>query len=239
MAGIDRELAPHLTAGIAGGYSRTNLSEDSGSSGTIETPRFAFYGSYDRGPLSFDATAGYAYDRISETRPFNAVGETAQANHNAHEITAASQASYRLALGNLAIAPTVGFNYVHLFEMNYAEGGASGFNLNVADHDQDSLRPFIGASVSEAMMAGGVHLVPEADLSYSHELFNTPPTLVTAGGGSFSVDGLTPSRDALTIGGGLTANMTDQLALFAAYHATLPTGNFWEQTVSAGLNYKF
>jgi hypothetical protein len=33
--------------------------------------------------------------------------------------------------------------------------------------------------------------------------------------------------------------MTNRLALFGAYHATLPTGNLLTQTVEAGLSYKF
>jgi hypothetical protein len=33
--------------------------------------------------------------------------------------------------------------------------------------------------------------------------------------------------------------MSDRLALFAAYHATVPTGNLFEQTVDAGATYKF
>lgn len=53
------------------------------------------------------------------------------------------------------------------------------------------------------------------------------------------VDGLTPSRNLVTLGGGITASMSDRLAFFADYHATLPTGNFWQQTVNAGFNYKF
>jgi hypothetical protein len=40
-------------------------------------------------------------------------------------------------------------------------------------------------------------------------------------------------------GGGITAAMSEQLALFADYHATLPTGNCWQQTISAGARYKF
>jgi hypothetical protein len=33
--------------------------------------------------------------------------------------------------------------------------------------------------------------------------------------------------------------MTDRLALFADYHAALPTGNYWQQTITAGARYKF
>jgi outer membrane autotransporter protein len=98
----------------------------------------------------------------------------------------------------------------------------------------------MGASAQESLTTGsGTVLTPEADLAYSHELFNTPPSLVTVSGGVFTVGGLAPSRDALTIGGSINAEMSERLALFAAYHATLPTSNLLAQTVEAGITYKF
>jgi outer membrane autotransporter protein len=134
----------------------------------------------------------------------------------------------------------IGLQYTHLFETGFTENGASGFDLSVAKRNSDSLRPFVGASAHESFTtSGGVRLTPEADLAYSHELFNTPPSLVAVGGGSFTVSGLAPSRDALTLGGSLSADMGNRVAFFAAYHATLPTGNLLTQTVEAGLSYKF
>jgi len=43
----------------------------------------------------------------------------------------------------------------------------------------------------------------------------------------------------VTMGGGVTAKLSDRLALYADYHATLPTGNLFQQTVEAGLRYRF
>ena len=70
-------------------------------------------------------------------------------------------------------------------------------------------------------------------------LNTTPPSLVQVGGGSFTVPGLMPSRSQLTIGGGITAQLTDTLAFEAAYHITPPTGNLLSQTISLGLDYRF
>ena len=239
MAGLDRPIAPNSRAGIALGYSHTNLSQHDGESGTLDTPRLAAYGSYVMGAWAFDATAGYAYDRIGEKRPLAGIG-TASANHDAHEATGAAQASYRFDYAGVAVMPNAGVTYVHLFDGRFNESGAGGFNLDISHRNANSLRPFIGISASKPVMtAGGLRLVPEADIRYSHELFATAPSQVFVGGGNFSVSGLAPSHDLLTLGGGLTAAMTDRLDLFADYHATLPTGNYWQQTISAGLRYEF
>lgn len=241
LAGIDRPLGDNLTAGIAGGYTRTNVTVSDGESGTLDTPRLMLYGSYRCGRWGFDATAGYAYDRIDAARPISSLGETASSAHDGHEATGALQARTRYVLGGVTFVPAVGLDYVHLFETAFAESGAPGFDLAVSSRNADSLRPFLGASAAKAFTtAGGTVLVPEADLGYSHELLNTAPaSLVQVGGGSFAVAGIVPSRDTLTLGGGLTATMSDRLALYADYHATLPTGNLFEQTVSAGLRYRF
>jgi outer membrane autotransporter protein len=78
------------------------------------------------------------------------------------------------------------------------------------------------------------------DLVYSHELMNAAPSdTVQVGGGSFTVNGLVPSRDQVTVGGGISAQVTNRLVLFTDYHAALPTGNFFNQTVEAGLRYRF
>ncbi len=53
-------------------------------------------------------------------------------------------------------------------------------------------------------------ITPEADIAYSYETLNTtPPSLIQVGGGSFTVPGLMPSRSQLTLGGGITAQITD------------------------------
>jgi fibronectin-binding autotransporter adhesin len=238
LAGIDRPLDAHIVAGAALGYSHTDIGE-SGNSGSLDTPRLLLYGSYGAGPWAFDATVGYAYDSFSATRPFASLGETASSSHDGQEATGALQATRRFVLDGISLLPAAGLQYAHLFEGGFSESGASGFDLAVSSRNADSLRPFVGASASKAFTTDHMVLIPEADLAYSHEMFNTPPSLVSVGGGSFIVDGLVPSRDQVTLGGGVSAKMSERFAVYADYHAVLPSGNLFEQTVSAGLSYRF
>ncbi len=59
------------------------------------------------------------------------------------------------------------------------------------------------------------------------------------GGGTFTADGVAPSRDQVTAGIGLGARLGNRLALDADYRAVLPTGNLIEHTLSASLHYGF
>ena len=240
LAGIDQPVSDELTVGAAFGYSHTNLSESTGSSGTLDTPRLALYGSFGAGPWAFDATIGYAHDSIDAARPITALGETASSTHDGDEATGAVQATRSFMLGGVSVLPAAGLQYAHLFEESFSESGASGFDLAVSSRRTDSLRPFIGTSAAEAFTTeGGWLLIPEADITYSHEFMNTPLSLVQVGGGSFTALGLTPARDRLMLGGAVTAKLGDRLALTADYHATVPTGNLLQQTVSVGLSYTF
>ncbi|HUD51502.1 autotransporter domain-containing protein [Parvibaculum sp.] len=241
MTGIDKTFDGGLVAGIALGFDQTYLDESNGNSGHISTPRAALYGRYVSGDLGIDAALGYAHDFIDTRRPIAATGETATASHGGDEISAALQASYRFDVAGLTLTPRAGAQYVHLAEESFSESGATGFNLDVAHRDADSLRPFIGVSAAKSLRTeGGTKLTPRLDVEYSRETMNNAPSnTVTVGGGSFVVDGVEPSRDRVTVGAGLDAQVSNTLTLHAGYRATLPTGNLFEQTVQVGVSYSF
>ena len=201
----------------------------------------AVYGSYTLGNLAIDATAGYAYDFIDASRPFANLGQTASSSYNGQEANAAIQASMRADFAGITFMPAAGLAYVHVAQTGVGESGAPGFNLNVNGNSANSLRPFVGLTAAKSYTTdGGTVITPEADIAYSYETLNTtPPSLIQVGGGSFTVPGLMPSRSQLTLGGGITAQLTDALAFEAAYHIIPPTGNTLSQTISLGLDYRF
>jgi outer membrane autotransporter protein len=241
LAGFDRPLGGGFVAGVAAGYSHTDVSEHDGESGSFDTPRVALYGSYGTGPLTLAATVGYAHDFIDSSRPIVATGETATASHGGDEATGALEASWHLDADGVTLAPEAGLRYVHLAEDGFSETGSRGFDLTVASRDTDSLRPFVGATVARPFATdGGLTIVPSAELGYSRELLDaTLHNTVAVGGGSFAVDGLALTRDQVEAGAAISARLDDRFALFASYRATLPTGNLLSQTVEAGLRVTF
>jgi len=239
MAGIDKPFGEDWVAGIAGGYALTYVSESSGSSGHIGTPRVALYGGYAAGAFALDATVGYAHDFIDGRRFITPVAKTATSSHDGDEVTGAIQASFSLDALSATIVPRAGLRYAHLSEDGFSEAGAPGFNLDVASRDADSLRPFIGVSAAKSFMtSGGTVLTPRFDIDYSRETMNNAPSnTVTVGSGSFIVDGLQPSRDRLALGAGIEASVSRSLTLHAGYNATLPTGNLFAQSFEVGVSY--
>jgi fibronectin-binding autotransporter adhesin len=245
LAGYDRPIAPDLYAGIAGGYTHSDVSV-SPTSGTVDTARVLIYGGGALGPGFWSATAGYAHDSISTARPFLGVG-TATESHGGNEFTGGAQWSLPTPLtgfggGIATLTPKVGAMFIHLGEDGFAESGADGLDLSSSGHSTDSVQPFIGLSAMQTFVtADGTQLVPELHLAYSHELANDNRLLNvgTVSGATFLIQGVKPSRDMLTAGAGVTVRAQDNLAFYATYDAVVHTGNTTDQTVSAGLRIRF
>jgi fibronectin-binding autotransporter adhesin len=87
---------------------------------------------------------------------------------------------------------------------------------------------------------GGAQITPELRLGYAHDVFDSRLLTVTSvTGAAFPVEGVKPSRDQLTAGLGVTMIAGPNLSLYADYDAIVPTGNITEQTIQAGLRWKF
>jgi uncharacterized protein with beta-barrel porin domain len=240
MAGYDRALTDNFLLGAAVGYTRTSIQDDDHSSATIDTPRVSLYGSYHLGGFALDSSVGYAFDRI-DSHDQSAVGD-ANSKHDAHEISAALQASYTVTLPNaFVLTPHAGLDYLHIFEDGFNEHGAGAFDLQADSNQTDSLRPQIGAGISRSFATdNGWHVIPAVDLTYSREVLdNTHDANVVAGGGSFDVKGVTPSRDQLALKVDLTAQLNDSVDLSLGYTDVLPVGNTASYNFTGGVRVLF
>ena len=245
LAGYDRAVAPNAYLGIAGGYLHSAVDEHSTSNGTEESARFHVYGGMLAGPSLFSATAGYAHDWFDTQRGLAGIG-TASQSHSGNEATAAGQWSLPLSIqgyggGLAALTPKVGIEYLHLSEDAFAETGALDFNLANSGHGTDSLQPYLGAALAQKFVTdSGTQFTPELRLGYSHEIFDSRLlTIATASTVTFPIEGVKPSRDQVTTGIGVSMVAGPNLSFYADYDAILPTGNTVEQTVQAGLRWKF
>ena len=78
-------------------------------------------------------------------------------------------------------------------------------------------------------------------LGYAHEVANDNRSIEVnaTDGTTFLINGIRPSRDILTAGGGLTVKARDNLYVYADYDASLPVGNTVNQTFSLGVRMLF
>jgi outer membrane autotransporter protein len=246
LLGIDRPVADNVYLGVAGGYLHSNIDEHSTSSGTEGSTRVALYGGALVGPGLFTGTAGYAHDWFDTQRGIAGIGMASQ-SHGGNEATAAAQWSLPLAIqgygnGIATLTPKAGVQFVHLSEDGFSESGASGFDLSSSNRGTDSFQPYIGAALAQKFVTdGGTEMTPELRFGYAREALSGSRllTVTAAGGASFPVIGVRPSRDQVTAGIGITVVAGPDLSLYANYDAILPTGNTTDHTLSAGLRWKF
>jgi outer membrane autotransporter protein len=246
LAGFDRPVAENFYLGIAGGYLRGTVDEGSTANGAIDTARLALYGgTWWEGNL-LTATAGYAHDSFSTSRSLAGIG-TPTESHGGNEATAAAQWSRPLQLqgfgGGLAtVTPKAGVQFLHLSESGFAENGADGFNLSSPGHGTDSVQPYIAVAAAQKFLTnGGAQFTPELRLGYAREALSGARliTLTTVSGAGFPVVGVTPSKDIVTAGFGVTMQAGPALSLYANYDTAVRTGNTTDQTLSAGLHWRF
>jgi fibronectin-binding autotransporter adhesin len=131
---------------------------------------------------------------------------------------------------------------VHLSENSFAETGGSGFDLSSGSHGTNSAQPYIGAAVAQKFVTdSGAEITPELRLGYAYEAVSNSRLLAvtSVSGADFPVVGVKPSRDQLSGGLALTVQAGPNLSFYANYDTILPAGNTVDQTVQAGLRYRF
>jgi outer membrane autotransporter protein len=243
LGGIDTAIADDIVAGVAAGFSHTDITQADGTTGAIDTPRVMLYGSYTPMPsLSFNAIAGLAYERINTSRPVTALGSIATEGHNGFEENLALQGAYSIPFDEFSIIPNAGLQYVHHTENKFSESGASGFNLSSGSTHIDSFQPIVGIIVVRPFVTdGGVHITVEGKVSYNRELLSTNrnEVLTTASGALSPATSVTPARNTLALGPAVTVQANDILQLYVDYKATLGLGKSTGHTVFAGARYDF
>lgn len=243
MAGFDRVMAKNISLGLAAGYDHTNLEEDTAalSEGTADTARIALYGAAKVDRFTLGGTLGYAHAWVDTTRFVAGAGSNATGAYSQHAITASLQASTTEKLGAYTIAPKAGMLFTQLFEDGFTETGAPGFNMTVKADQTTSLRPFVGVGVSRSItFDNGLTFTPELRARYTREMFRPARrTNVNVSGTDFTIDGVHPSSDTVTLGTGFTAKMDNKVDVFGNYDVNLRTGTTFDHVVSAGAKIKF
>lgn len=240
LAGIARPAAPNLSLGVAVGYEHFNLSENQPSldSGTDDTGRFAFYGSYHTDQLTVSATAGVGYDSINTARPL--IVGTAKESHAGWQTSAGIEVSHLLQFGqNFQLVPLAGLAFVNFPESGFYESGAGGADLNGQGHSTNSLQPYVGVAASTLWTSGAWVIRPAFHLTYNYEALSTDRAMTVAAqdGTEFNINGAPVARNTIDTGFGLSAMATQNLGVFAGYDFALGINSSTDQSVSAGLRY--
>jgi uncharacterized protein with beta-barrel porin domain len=144
--------------------------------------------------------------------------------------------------GNFRIQPILALSLSTLKTEGYTEQGASLNRLVVQDSSFDCLKSVVGGRFAYPVeFDNGRRWVPEARISWSHELLDNSAnfdarlfSFPDIAASYFTTKGAEADRNALILGTGVNAPVSDTIILYADYDATLSSDQT-AQTASGGL----
>jgi T5SS/PEP-CTERM-associated repeat protein/autotransporter-associated beta strand protein len=220
--GYDREVREGLLAGVAFGFTRSNLDPAAGST-DIDSYQLAAYGRKQWADTYLDATLGIGHHAADSRRlvQFNGFSEVAKADYSIDHAGLSLEAGKHYALSaNSRVTPFAGLEYGHYRQNGFTETGAGDANLTYGDDSMDSLRSVLGARMNSVLTSSdGTQFDTTVGLSWAHEFLDREaslnPAFAVNGNVPFSVKGPVTDRDraVATLGVSARLSKTAQLDL--------------------------
>lgn len=220
--GIDTSGASEIEAGLGFGYTATNVSNNP-SSADIDTWSLGAYGRLQRGPLKLAGAMSYGFQDYTINRVIPLLGAAPLiANSKADGgVFALSAAAYydiapRLGLmqaNGLSLSPLFRLDHVNVHRDGYTETGAGILNQTVGSDNWNRTWFGVGIKMVKTIRTqSGATIRPEIELRYDHAFSDaqavTNSVIPVAAGASFTTAGVAESRNAFSLGAGVSFNIS-------------------------------
>lgn len=226
--GLDFAVDRNWTIGGAIGWSTSDVEFATlGDEADIDSFQFAAYGAYESGRYYGDAVVSFGFHDVTTTRLLDLGFDTVIANAAYDADTFGIHGEFGAVFdgGRVDVTPFIALGYLSNSTDGFVESGAGDFGLLVADSDADSLASTLGLRFSGTWQAGGVRLVPNAEIAWRHEFLDERQGFTAA----FIEDPSTPfpivsaalSRDSVLVGAGVGAQVSKNFVLFLDYNGAL------------------
>ncbi len=245
--GMDRAFGPMLRAGLALGYSSSDLSwDDPDDSGQVTGKHIEVYGSYRYKDFSFDGRLGYtsldnSSYRFVETPFFNG---RAGGSFGSRVVRASLTGGYDLLVfDKVHVVPTANIDYGHLDQDGFNENGLGDFALHIQRKAADLFTGGLGVRLMGLLSGNtGWRFLPSAGASLVHRFTDDSRTL-TANFADYPDSGFTvvaagAADNELKANLGLSVDYNRNLSLYLNYEATLADG-CTNQMLSGGMVWWF
>ena len=210
MLAYDASLGERTRAGLGVGVANTAIDGDNTSSRTTIT-------SYQlTGYLSQAIGAGFVQGALSAGRDnysgsrsivFPGISRTASSSYGGRQYTALVAAGWHFPVAGNVVTPLASLQASRIRVDGYAEGGAGDINLQVNSQSYNFVQSSLGVKAERVMQAGGTTFSPEVHAKWLHDFSSTTmreTAAFTGGGGTFTVQGISQSRELFNVGAGVT-----------------------------------
>ena len=243
--GLDFLIDEKMIAGISSGYSHTDIDLDNNrGEGDIDSPFVSLYGSYFAKDFYLDTILYYARQRYSNNRNiiFGSIHDAPQSDHTGDAYSAFLGGGYNYKIDQWGLQPYASLQYIYLKESAFDETGADGMNLTVRDRSTDGLYSQLGLRLARRYQFETGSFMPEMKVAWSHD-FDIDDRLINSSfsgtpGSAFVFRGQDVSKDAATLGAGITYALTNGLSAAVRYSADL-SEDYTNQSVHGEIRYAF
>ncbi|PTT80931.1 autotransporter, partial [Pseudomonas sp. HMWF005] len=194
MLGTDKALDDTWRAGMAAGYTRSNLNaHDRNSDAKVDSYHLAGYLNSQFDALAVRLGAAYSWHSIESKRDVSvgSYNDRLKADYDARSAQVFGEVGYAISAAGVAIEPFAGLAYVNYDSDTAKEKG--GVGRLKADADQDITYSTLGVRVGKLVtLANGSQLTPRAAIGWRHAYGDTKPDADLSfidGGASFSTQG--------------------------------------------------
>ncbi len=252
VGGVDWQPRPDAILGFGAAYLGTGLSWDqSGGNATVNYGKFGLYGSYFTPRWFMDGVFSGGVDWAGATRNILIVSDSslmpvvnrqATSSQTGHDFTAQWRSGVNFSLQNWFLTPMAGLAYIYLHQNPFTETGADSLDLSVRANEAQTLRSTLGARLARTFGApAGYKISPEVQVGWAHD-FALDNRVINASlselGGAFATNGFNGDTDTLLVGAGVTAQLTNGMALTGRYNAEIGR-SFTSHMVSLGMRFDF
>jgi fibronectin-binding autotransporter adhesin len=244
--GRQRSAVPALAVGLYGGYQYTWA--DAGDTGNtqINSALFGGYASYTQGGFYADGIVGGGYNgyRVRRGIRFSTIDRTARSQPNGGQFNASLNLGYDWELGKFTLGPIAGVQYAYAGIAPFSETGADSLDLRVGQQNVNSLRTTFGGRIAYTWnVTDRIAIIPEVRMFWQHEFLNNPRNISSAldggSGPTFGYETSAPARDSVFAGAGVSAQFGERWNAFFYWNVDFGRQDYFGNSISGGLNWKF
>lgn len=240
VTGIDNLASENWHVGLFTGYMRSSLYSGNANA-TIDTYQLGVYGGreWDNLKLIFGAAAGLHDIDSNRTVSFKEINDGNSTDFHGSSYQTFAELSYTFDTQVAQITPFAGLAYSHVKTDAFTESVSSS-SLSGTENKADMASTILGLRLGQVyMLSDTISLGTNFSAGWQHNSKIKPTAQLNfTGGNAFTIDGLTPDRDALMVQAGLQLNLRQDISLGLTYQGQLARRTK-DHTVKADFFYRF
>ncbi|KAA6176805.1 transporter [Pseudomonas marginalis] len=226
LLGTDKQLDDAWRAGIAAGYTRSDLdAKRRNSSADVDSYHLMAYTAYQQEAFAARMGVGYTWHDIESKRDVavGTEGQRLKADYKARSAQVFGEVGYTIEAGGLAVEPFAGLAYVNYDSDTLKEKGGSA--ALKGDADQDITFSTLGVRLGKTISLGnGSSITPRGSIGWRHALGDSKPDADLSfinGGASFSTQGVPIAKDSAVVEAGVDYQISPNGKLGLGYSGQL------------------